>query len=467
MRTCSTSLLIALALLACTMLSSCSPFAPQQREPQPKSLPTTYTLYPPTAPHQEIPWWQQLGGDELDQLMTTAFSGNFTLRQAWSRVEQARATSIITGSDLWPSLDYNGNASHQHQYKGDQRTRTESFALGLVGSYEIDLWGRIRSQTAAQRREQQATEEDWRTARITLSSEIAVNWLNSVALQQQYTIIERQIKTATNIVELTQLRYLEGQATRSDLVERQQELHQFEQSRLELEQNLSQYRYDLCLLSGLAPGADIQVNQQQLPALTPLPPVGVPADLLAYRPDVRAAGLRLNKGDWLVAAARADRLPAMRLSADAGYSSTRFADLFDNWLANLAASVTGPIFDAGSRRAKVTRARAEADELLAAYEETVITAVNEVESALLDERKISEQLAAVDQQIERRRQSLDNAYIRYLNGDDDYLSYLIVKLSVDTLQRERVQKQRDKLLARVALHRALGGTTTNSQYRLQ
>ncbi|WP_316347426.1 TolC family protein [Desulfuromonas acetoxidans] len=157
----------------------------------------------------------------------------------------------------------------------------------------------------------------------------------------------------------------------------------------------------------------------------------------------------------------------MRLSSDAGYSSARFADLFDNWLANLAASVTGPIFDAGSRRAKVTRARAEADELLAAYEETVITAVNEVESALLDERKISEQLAAVDQQIERRRQSLDNAYIRYLNGDDDYLSYLIVKLSVDTLQRERVQKQRDKLLARVALHRALGGTTTNSQNRLQ
>jgi outer membrane protein TolC len=157
----------------------------------------------------------------------------------------------------------------------------------------------------------------------------------------------------------------------------------------------------------------------------------------------------------------------LKLTADAGYSSSRFADLFDNWLANLAASISGPIFDAGARRAEVAKARAEADGLLAAYEETVITAVNEVESALLDEEKIGEQLNAIDLQLERRRQSLDNARIRYLQGDDDYLSYLIVKLSVDTLHRERVQKQRDKLLARVALHRALGGTTTDTQNTLR
>nr|WP_320115011.1 efflux transporter outer membrane subunit [uncultured Desulfuromonas sp.] len=467
MRTQPTSFLFIVLLLAGTMLGGCTPFAPALRDPQPKALPACYTLYSHQVMEPENSWWQQLGGEELNTLMATAFSGSFTLRQAWSRVEQARATSIITGSSLWPTLNYDGSAAHQHQYQNDQRTRSESFALGVVGSYELDLWGRIRSETTAQQREQQATEEDWQTARITLRSEIANNWLNSVALREQAAIIKRQIKTARDIVELTQLRYLEGQATRSDLVERQQELHQFEQSRLELEQTLSQYHYDLCLLSGLAPGADLTIDRQQLPELTPLPDVGLPADLIGQRPDVRAAGLRLNKGDWLVSAARADRLPALKLSAETGYSSSRFADLFDNWLANLAASITGPVFDAGARRAEVARARAEAEELLAAYEETVITAVNDVESSLLDEQKIGEQLAAIDLQIERRRQSLDNAYLRYLNGDDDYLSYLIVKLSVDTLQRERVQKQRDKLLARVALHRALGGTTTpNNQQTL-
>jgi NodT family efflux transporter outer membrane factor (OMF) lipoprotein len=458
-----TSLLTILTGLACVLVSGCNPFTPALRDPQPAPLPATYSLYSQQPPQPDTRWWQQLGGEELDQLMATAFSGNFTLRQAWSRVEQARATTIITNSSLWPSLDYDGSASHQHRYQDDQRTRTENYALGLASSYELDLWGRIQAETTAQSREQQATEEDWLTARITLSSEIAGNWINSVALQQQYAIIAQQIATARHIVELTQLRYLEGQATRSDLVERQQELHGFEQTRLELEQSRSQYRYDLCLLSGLAPGADLVVNRQQLPELTPLPPLGVPADLLAQRPDIRAAGLRLNRGDWLVAAARADRLPALKLTADAGYSSSRFADLFDNWLANLAASISGPIFDAGARRAEVARARAEADGLLASYEETVITAVNEVESALLDEEKIGAQLDAIDLQLERRRQSLDNARIRYLQGDDDYLSYLIVKLSVDTLHRERVQKQRDKLLARVALHRALGGTTTDTQ----
>ena len=467
MRPYVTLLLTILTGLICVFASGCNPFTPALRDPHPAPLPATYSLYSQQAAQPDTRWWQQLGGEELDQLMATAFSGNFTLRQAWSRVEQARATTIITNSSLWPSLDYDGSASHQHRFQNDQRTRTENYALGLASSYELDLWGRLQAETTAQSREQQATEEDWLTARITLSSEIAGNWINSVALHQQYAIIAQQITTARHIVELTQLRYLKGQATRSDLVERQQELHGFEQTRLELEQNLSQYRYDLCLLSGLPPGADLIVNRQQLPELTPLPPLGVPADLLAQRPDIRAAGLRLNKGDWLVAAARADRLPALMLTADAGYSSSRFADLFDNWLANLAASISGPIFDAGARRAEVAKARAEADGLLAAYEETVITAVNEVESALLDEEKIGEQLNAIDLQLERRRQSLDNARIRYLQGDDDYLSYLIVKLSVDTLHRERVQKQRDKLLARVALHRALGGTTTDTQNTLR
>nr|WP_320048894.1 efflux transporter outer membrane subunit [uncultured Desulfuromonas sp.] len=460
MTTFPTTLRTALTLavtVSVILLTGCSPFAPDKRNPSPAQLPQTFTLYETTVAAPDEPWWQQIGGTELDALVKTAFSGNYTLRQAWSRVEQARATTRITASELWPSLDYDGSAAHRHQYEDDQRSRSESYALGLVGSYELDLWGRIEAQDMAQQREQQATEEDWRTARITLSGEIANNWLNTVALHQQMTIVLRQIETARRIVELTQLRYLKGQSTRSDLVERQQELHQFEQTRLEIEQQLSQYHYDLCLLNGLAPDDTISISSHQLPLLPELPSPGVPADLLAQRPDVRAAGLRLNKRDWLVAAARADRLPALKLTADAGYNSSRSRDLFDNWLVNLAASVTGPIFDAGARRAEVTRARAEADELLAAYEETVITAVNEVDSALLDERKIGEQLQAVEQQIERRLQSLDNARIRYLNGDDDYLSYLIVKLSVDTLQREQVQKQRDTLLARVALHRALGG----------
>jgi len=159
-----------------------------------------------------------------------------------------------------------------------------------------------------------------------------------------------------------------------------------------------------------------------------------------------------------VSAALADRLPAIRLSASASYGADDLDLLFDNWMARLAGSITGPIFDAGSRKAEVERTRAVVDERLAAYKLTVATAVQEVEDALVLEAKQGEYIEALKTQLEAARSAYDESLARYRKGLNDYLPVLSALTSVQLLERGLVQAEHDLLVYRVQLHLALGGT---------
>ena len=138
----------------------------------------------------------------------------------------------------------------------------------------------------------------------------------------------------------------------------------------------------LTALLGRTDFQSLNLSSTNLPTLGPLPAVGIPADVLANRPDVRRAGLRLQAADWSVSAARADRLPAIRLTASADYTNIQSSNLFNDWYANLIGSITGPIFEGGRRKAEVKRTRSVAEERLADYRETVINAMKEVEDAV-------------------------------------------------------------------------------------
>jgi outer membrane protein TolC len=179
---------------------------------------------------------------------------------------------------------------------------------------------------------------------------------------------------------------------------------------------------------------------------------------LARRPDVRAAGLDLQAADWRFAAARADRLPSLRLTASASYGADSWALLFDNWAATLAGSLTGPIFDAGRRKAEVERTRAVAGESLARYQERVLVSVKEVENALLQETKQGEYIGALKRALEAVRASYEQAQQRYRKGLNDYLPVLSALTQLQVLERRLVIAEFDRLGDRVSLCLALGGS---------
>lgn len=451
---------IGCALLTLMMLTSCHPFTPTARVDQVVVLPENYSLYSSRQSGSEN-WWYDFGWYDLDQLVEKGLAQNLSLHETWARLQQSQALMEQSRASQYPDLNYTGEASHsrrgQQQGSDTQIVTGRSFVLSLASSYEVDLWGRVAAGVASDRLTAQASQADWMTAQVTIAAQVADTWIQLITQRHLVPLAQERWQRSQQQLELLQLRYRQGMVTGVDVAEQQRRVAEYRAALLPLEELEQQLHYELALLLGELPSWRWQPLQNQLPQLPELTELGLPADLLAQRPDVRAAGLRLQSADWRVTAARADRLPALRLSASATSDSDHVADLFDSWLANLAASVTGPIFDGHRRAAEVKRTQAVVAERLASYKKAVLTAMSEVEIALMQEKKRSNELIAISDQLAQQQQVCDQQRQRYLQGDDSYLSLLGSEQALTLLKQQQLQQQRDLLLARTALHRALGG----------
>lgn len=442
-------------------------FTPEPRPAAPIDLPRAYTtLYSEKDPGPGK-WWQAFGSEELNALVDQALAGNFDIRTALSRARQAEAAARKAGADLSPSLGASAGADKRwKQTKTDSAGRTssqpESFSAGLLAGYELDLWGRLYALHTAELLEYDATREDLEAAAVTVAGDVATAWVTILSLRQQIGILETQIRMNRQMLKLQELRFLNGQADTLAVSQQREALAQARASLPTLQQAEEEQGNALALLLGRAGAGSLRLSETHLPALMPLPAAGLPADLLAARPDVRAAGLRLTAADWQVSAARADRLPSLTLSAEAAFSSTALDLLFSNWVTTLAAGITAPLLDGGERAAEVDRVKARADESLTAYARTVAEAVQEVEDSLVAEKRQGEYIRLLTEQLEASRLTVKDARIQYMNGQDNYLSYLTAWTSVQSLERQLVAEQATQVKNRIRLCRTLGGDWTRT-----
>jgi outer membrane protein, multidrug efflux system len=439
------------------MVDGCSPFAPSRREPEKRLLPPAYSD-PSRAWEPERRWWEDFNDPQLNDLIQEALGHNFSLQQSLARLRQAQALAVGSGAALYPELDLAAGASSERR-QGDATESVESYSLGLTGSYEIDLWGRIRSQRQAALISAAASREDLNTAAITLSANIVTRWIDIISQRMQKQLLAQQLDANQTLLELVELRFRKSLASAVDVFQQRQLV---EQSRAQLplvEQSERRLLNELALLLGRTPFSLPQIRARSFEIPTDPPAAGIPTQLLANRPDIRAAARRLEAADWNVAAARADRLPKISLSAEAAYQADKLSLLLDNWLTRLAASMTAPLLDGRRRASEVQRLQAVVVENLAAYRQTVLIAIREVEDALVDEAKLREHLAGLRAQLEAAQNALNEARRRYRNGLSDYLPVLTQLLTVQGLERTQIQRRADLLTARVNLYRSLGGAS--------
>jgi NodT family efflux transporter outer membrane factor (OMF) lipoprotein len=450
-------LMMSLLLLAC----SCNPFKPAVRTAPEGELPKSYALYEAGPEHPDR-WWKSFNDPELDQLIQKALSGSFTLREAWARLDQAKAQAVKSGSALYPDLNLDAGAlrgrRHNEGDTGSSTNTVESYAIGLVSSYELDLWGRVRAEKEASDLTAVATREDVNTAAMTLAAEVAERWVNIISQRMQKRLLEKQLENNRTYLELVLLRFRKSIVSALDVYQQQQVVERVKAEIPLVEAREQLLLHELALLLGSPPRTPLKITRISLPAVDQIPDTGIPADLIAKRPDVRGAGLKLRSADWQVAAARANRLPAIRLTAEASYGSDDIDLIFDNWLLSLAGNLVAPLFDGGMRAAEVDRSRALVDERLWAYRRAVLTALKEVEDALIREEKQRQHIMAIGLQVEAARKALDEAGERYLKGLNDYLPVLTQLLSVQNLERDVIERRAELLVARVSLYRALGGS---------
>jgi len=440
--------------------NSCTYFNPELRQNPEGKIPNTFSLFS-TEPKQPDKWWESFDDYELNQLIETSLTDNLSLKEAWARLMQSKALAVQAGSALVPNLTGNAGTSRGKQKRKNTTSSKETvrdYSLGLVSSYELDLWGKIRSEQEAAILQTSASREDFYTAAMTLAAEVTELWINIISQRMQKHLLNEQLQTNLIQFELVTLRFRKAMVSALDVYQQKQVVEKVKGQIPLVESQERLLFHKLALLLGKPPNSDIKVNRKHLPVVKELPSIGIPADVLSRRPDVRSAGLRLKAVDWKVAAARADRLPSLDLTASLQYNSQSLDLLMDNWIIGLAGNLTAPILDGKRRKAEVNRQMALANENLASYRSTVLTAIKEVEDALIREVKQNEHIHALENELEAAKNALNEARERYRKGLNEYLPVLTQLLLVQNLEIDFIQKKTQLLLFRISLHRALGGT---------
>lgn len=467
--------------MAVALLSSCESTEYAKKTDEVVQAPESYLEAPVDGQPLEQ-WCTDFDSPELEALVDASFERNLDLRMAFARIKQARAVAAQQGASLWPWLNAEGSVAQQRtdigsQFGADIPTGPNggaaqepdffsiddsftTYRASLAASYEVDVWGKIRNRWKAAELDAAAARAQAESLAITLTSQIAENYLETVYQRERIELIEEQIETSEKFYELTLLRLSQGTATALDVTQQKQNLEQL-RGQLALARSAEAVALNqLAVLVGKAPQVDLGLEREEMPALAPIPNPGLPADLLERRPDLRAAKLQLRAADRRLEAAVAERLPSLQLSASLSLQATEIAELFEQLLYNIGASISQPIFQGGRLNAQIEQAEGVAEEALYNYAQTLLTSLREVQDALIRENRLLEYVESLNSQVESAERALDLARDRYRLGALEYLRVLDSIQALQRTQQTLLEARRRQLATRVQLCRALGGTWT-------
>ncbi|MCB9506964.1 MAG: efflux transporter outer membrane subunit [Myxococcales bacterium] len=422
-----------------------------------------------SAPSEPLPdgvgagdWWRAIGDPRLDALVGAVLAGSPTLAAADARLAQADAAVRVAGGALWPTVNLEANAARARTLQatpaGTQASTNGRLSLSLAASYELDVWGRIRGQRAAVAYDRDAAADDAAAVAVSLTAETVEAWLDAAFHSEREALTARQAATNRQLQELAVERLSMGLGVAADALQQRQAAEALDAQLPLIGAARTGAALRIAALTGEAPDAAARIElPTSLPALPPTPELGVPADLLLGRPDLHAAMRRAHAADARAAAAVADRLPSIRLSGSIGLQASSLADLFDDFVWNLAVGLVQPLIDGGRRSAEVDRTTAVVDERLAQLRGALIAAMREVEDALAREAGQRAYLDEIDTQLGTARTTLDVMRVQFGRGGVDYPRVLVAQQTLERLEQERLAAIRTLWSYRVALYRALGG----------
>lgn len=398
-------------------------------------------------------WWLAFNDEALNRLCEKALADSFSLSAAFNRLQQAKALAKKSGADLIPQI----NAVSSATAATSSSSALNDLSVGLAASYEVDLWGRIRTALNAANLDVNAAAEDVDTAAISLTAGIADVWYRLVEQRQQLKLLDRQIEVNKNNVTLVTVRFGGGQATAADVFQQQQLLESVIGTRYTVLATIAVLENQLAVLTGSAPGTYAVPRSDEFPEMPPLPSTGLSLALMQRRPDIRKAYYAVQAADQRIASAIADRYPKFSLTANVETTSPSFQSLLNNWLATIAGNIVLPVVDGRRRVAEVERTRAVAAEALNNYAASMLNAVGEVENALVQERQQHKAVENLAGQVELARQASNLIRLRYINGAIDFLRVLSALLSQQSLERSLLQNRQQLIGYRISLYRALAG----------
>jgi outer membrane protein, multidrug efflux system len=438
-------------------------------------------------------WWASFNDPTLTSLIARASSTNLDLKQATLRIAEARTQRDITGAAQFPTLNANGGYSRQRisertaftslisnigaTHGGPGSTPTpiggvpsaipsltnpfDQYQWGFDASWEIDLFGRVRRSVEAADATTQASIEDRNDVLVSLQGDVARAYIDLRAAQLRRSVLEDDLKSQREILDLTRERARFGMGNDVDVANAAAQVTSTEALLPQAAAQISQDINQLSLLLALPPGAlhgELD-SAQPVPPVPPEVPVGLPADLARRRPDIRRAEAQLHAATAEIGVAVADLFPRLTLNADAGIQASRFADL-SNWAGrffSLGPSLEIPIFSGGARQANVRLQDTRAEEAAIAYAGTVLSALHEVENTLVAYGNEQSRRASLQQTLAQNRTALSLAQQRYQSGIASFLEVLDAERALQQTQLSLTDSTAAVSTDLVALYKALGG----------
>jgi len=413
----------------------------------------------PAAPADALergPWWQLFGDPLLDELVAGVEVSNQNVAVAVANYAQARAAVAQQRAALFPtvSLNLSGDRSGVRSQGADN-----SYRLNLGGSWEPDVWGRLRAGVTSAQAGLEASAADLASARLSSQGELASNYFTIRALDAQSALLSRTIAGYERELQITQNRFNVGIAARTDVLQAQTQLASARSDALTLARQRAQFEHAIAILVGKAPSEFTLAASPEWRVTVPEVPVGVPATLLQRRPDIAAAERDVAAANAEIGIARAAYFPNIGLSGSLGSGGSRVGDLFSvsNAAWSFGLSAAQSIFNAGAIRASVAGAEARQQAAVARYRQTVLNAFADVEDQLSATRVLA-------QQQELRRQASEAADLveqqimnRYRAGQVGYTEVVQAQVTALNARRSLVQVQSDRQTVAVALIQSLGG----------
>jgi len=418
---------------------------------------------PAGMPQHLADWWTQLGDAELDRLMGEALAVAPDLTAARAKLRQARANRDLAEANLRPSLGLSASATRSRTGRdtGGSGSMKTLYAAGFDASWEVPIIGGLSDAAVGAAADAAAAAASLEAAQVTLVAEVALNYINLRAYQLRLQIARANVASQEETLQITDWRNQAGLATTLDIEQARTNLEQSRASIPSLESSRAAAEHRLAVLAGRSPGA----LRERLATTQPLPTppvdiaVGIPADTLRQRPDVRAAELRLRAEIARTAERAADREPSLNLSGSLGWQAFGAAALggSGSLVRSLAASLAANLFDGGRIRARFDVQDAVHEQALVAYEKAILTALEDVENALAGYAAGRERLVARRRAANAAGNAALLARTQYRAGLVDFQKVLDTERTRLTAEDSLATAESDALTATITLYKALGG----------
>ncbi len=405
-------------------------------------------------------WFAGFNDPVLLALLDIARTNNFAVAEAQVRIRASRANLEASRAEFWPKAGFGASASKSKSFDPD--ATTDRASLGFDASWEIDLFGKTRRSVEAQSAELLATELSEADARLSLDAELAAEYINLRLRQLQYAIEKDLLELTKSSYEIAKSKYESGMVPERDILSAISSLKQSEASLPESEAQITSCIRRIEILCAYNPG---RLETLLRPAgEIPAPPdiaLTIPSALLRNRPDIRKAEANYAAALARIGVAKAAYYPSVSIGAGASLSSDSFSDWGDAVKSvNIGPSLNWTLLDFGRNKAKVEAAKANAEEAALVYRETVLKAVHEVEAAAVDLDKEIAKVSPITDAVAAQEKASQLTLKMYEEGLGEYQEVISARQISHNLKRTSAELQANITLAKIALYKSIGGTSS-------